>query len=173
MFYSLYYRSEVITIKRKIIIPTLLLTGALAVGTIGITRANAEDTTTYLPIVERLAERFGLNIDEVETVFEEERAEHHAEMLQSFEDRLTEAVTNGKITEVQKQAILEKHEEMAAKMEELRSQNLSGNEMHKQMRAFHEEFKSWAEDQGIEFPFMIFKLDGPRHDERMFIEKLN
>lgn len=148
------------------------MTGLLAVGSIGVLPASAQDTTVYPPIVLRLAERFNLNVEDVEDVFEEERAEHHAEILQSFEDRLTEAVANGKITEDQKQAILDKHEEMQAKMEELRSQDLDREEMHEEMKAYHDELRAWAEEQGIEMPFMTFKFGG-QGGRMKFIEKLN
>ncbi len=141
------------TIKR-IILPTLLLTGALAVGALGISRVSAEEMTSYPPVVQKLAERFGLNVEEVEAVFEEERANHHAEMLTNFEDRLSEAVTNGKITEAQKQAILDKHEEMQAKMDEFR--DLTGQERKAKMDAWHTELRAWAQSQSIDLPFMEF-----------------
>lgn len=141
------------TIK-KIILPTLLLTGALAVGALGISKVSAQDTGSYPPVVQKLAERFGLDVDDVESVFEEERANRHAEMLTKFEDRLSEAVENGKITEAQKQAIIDKHEEMESRMEELR--NLSPEERKTKMDAWHSELKAWAESQNIDLPFMEF-----------------
>lgn len=132
------------------------MTGLLAVGAIGILPAYAEDSTTYAPIVQKLADRFGLNVEDVEEVFDEERAERHAEMLQSFEDRLSEAVTNGKITEEQKQLILDKHEEMQAKMKELKSQDLTREEMQEEMKTYHEELKAWADEQNIDLPLFGF-----------------
>lgn len=158
--------------KKKIFFSSVIMTGLLAVGSLGVLPAGAQETTSYPPIIQRLAERFNLNQDEVAEVFEEERAEHHALMLQSFEDRLSGAVGDGKISEEQKQAILDKHEEMQAKMEELRSQNLTREQMHEQMRAYHQELRAWADEEGIEMPFMTFKFGG--HGDRMkYIEKLN
>src|SRR3989344_2846072 len=135
--------------KKKIFLSSVVMTGLLAVGAIGILPASAQEATDYPTIIQKLAERFGLNVEEVQDVFEEERAEHHAEMLESFEDRLNEAVTEGKITEEQKQTILDKHEELEAKMEELRSQDLTPQQMHQEMRTYHEELKTWVEEQGI------------------------
>jgi len=142
--------------KKKIFISSVVMTGLLAIGAIGVLPAAAQESTTYPPIIQRLADRFGLSVEEIEEVFNEERAEHHAQMLQNFEDRLSEAVTDGSITEDQKQAILEKHEELQAKMEELRSQNLTPEEMHEEMRSYHEELKTWTESQGIDLPFFGF-----------------
>lgn len=148
------------------------MTGILAVGSLGVLPVGAQDTTTYPPIVQRLAERFSLNVEDVKEVFEEERAEHHTKMLKTFEDRLSNAVSEGKITEEQKQLILDKHEEMQAKMQDLKSQDLTREEMHEEMKAYHEELKAWAKEQGIEMPLMAFKFGG--HGDRMkFIEKLN
>lgn len=150
------------------------MTGLLAVGSLGVFPVGAQDSVSYPPIVQKLADRFGLNVEDVEEVFEEERAEHHAQMLQNFEDRLSEAVTEGKITEEQKQTVLDKHEEMLARMEELRSQDLDPEEMHEKMKAYHEELRAWAEEQNIDIPFMAFKVKGPgKGDRMMFIEKLN
>ncbi|OGM31511.1 hypothetical protein A2803_02120 [Candidatus Woesebacteria bacterium RIFCSPHIGHO2_01_FULL_44_21] len=157
--------------KKKIFLSSVVMTGLLAVGAIGILPASAQEATDYPTIIQKLADRFGLNVEEVQDVFEEERAEHHAQMLDSFEDRLSQAVTDGKITEEQKQAILNKHEELTAKMEELRNQNISRDEMHEQMRAYREELKTWAEEQGIEFTFMA--RFGDHHHGGMFLEKLD
>jgi len=150
------------------------MTGILAVGAIRVLPTHAQDSGSYPQVVQRIAEHFGLNQDEVAEVFEEVHAEHHAEMLTSFEDRLSEAVENGDITEDQKQAILDKHEEMQAKMDEIRSQDLSREQMHDQMKAYHEELKAWAENEGIDIPFMNLKFGGNGHGDRMkFMHKLN
>jgi hypothetical protein len=160
--------------KQKIFISSIVMTGLLAVGAIGVLPAGAEDSINHPPIVQRIAEHFGLNQDEVADVFEEVHAEHHTEMLANFEDRLSEQVASGGLTEDQKQAILDKHEEMRAKMEELMSQNLTREEMHQEMRTHHEGLRAWTEEQGIDIPFMTFKFGGPHHGGgHMFIEKLN
>ena len=141
--------------NRKIIIPVVLLSGALAVGSLGLTHAYAQDSAGYSPIVQKIAEKFGLNVSEVQDVFDEARADHHAQMLTNFEGRLTQAVTDGKITEEQKQKILDKHEEMQAKMYEWK--NLTPEGRREKIKAFHEELKTWAEENEIDFPFLIFR----------------
>jgi DNA repair ATPase RecN len=157
-------------LKKKIFISSVVMTGILAVGAIGVLPADAQEANSYPPIIQRLADRFSLNAEEVQVVFEEERADHHSEMLQNFDDRLNNAVSDGKITEEQKAAILDKHEEMQAKMEELLGQDLSREEMHQQMQEYHDELSTWAEELGIEFPYMMMKLGGPgRGGHHMFI----
>jgi hypothetical protein len=77
-------------------------------------------------------------------------------MLTNFEERLTQAVADGKITEEQKEKILDKHEEMQAKMESLK--DLEPEERKAQMQTLHEELKKWAEENNIDFPFFGMKL---------------
>ena len=140
--------------KKRIILPTILLAGALAVGTIGINSVSAQDNSSYPPIVQKLAERFGLSQTDVQEVFDEARADHHAQMLTNFEDRLNQAVSDGKITEDQKQLILDKHEEIQAKMDEL--QSLDPQDRREQMQAYHEELQNWAQDNNIDLPLFGF-----------------
>lgn len=140
--------------KKRIILPTILLAGALAVGTIGINSVSAQDSSSYPPVVQKLAERFGLSQTDVQEVFDEARADHHAQMLANFEDRLNQAVSDGKITEDQKQLILDKHEEIQAKMDEL--QSLDPQNRREQMQAYHEELQNWAEDNNIDLPLFGF-----------------
>ena len=95
-----------------------------------------------------VVERFNLNADEVQEVFEEAREEKKAELQVRFEERLNQAVDEGKVTEEQKEAILAKKAEMREKHEELK--DLSLEERHEAMKALQEEFKSWADENGID-----------------------
>jgi molecular chaperone DnaK (HSP70) len=135
---------------KRIILPAILLTGALAVGAIGVTKVSAANTT-YPPIVQKIAEKFGLNKDDVMSVFEEVHADRHANMMTIFETKLDQAVKDGKITEDQKQKILDKQEEIQAKMDEWK--NLNPDERKAKMKAYRDELQKWAQDNGIKFPF--------------------
>jgi hypothetical protein len=73
-------------------------------------QTNHDDPMSSL--VQRLADRFGLNKDDVQQVFNEEHEARHKEMQELFSQRLEQAVTDEKITETQKQAIISKHDEM-------------------------------------------------------------
>lgn len=90
-------------------------------------------------------------------------------MLANFEDRLSKLVEDGKINEEQKQKIMDKHEEMQAKMDEWK--DLSPEDRQEKMKAFHEEMKTWAQENGIDFPFMVFK-DGEGGFGRGFKAKM-
>lgn len=130
----------------------VLLAGTYAVGNI-----RAEDLDNYPSIVQKIAERFGLNQEEVQGVFDEYREEKHTVMQTHFQDQLSQAVADGKITEEQKQAILAKKDELRAKHTELKS--LTWEEKKEAMNALKTEIQAWAEENGID-PSFLFGMHG-------------
>jgi hypothetical protein len=103
--------------KTKIIISAIAL--ALAGGVIwaSIPKASAQ-TTSGKTIIQRIAEKFGLKETDVQTVFDQERTDKQAEIQSRYEERLAQAVKDGKITEAQKTAILAKQKEIQQKREQ-------------------------------------------------------
>lgn len=146
--------------SKKILIPTLVLGIVSLIGVGSLVRAHAQ-TDTYPPIVQRLAEKFGLNVDEVNQTFAEEREAHQEEMRSQLEERLDTAVAEGKITEAQKAVILEKIGEMQANKGNL--ENLDRETHHTKMRKLHEEFRTWAEENDIDLSeLMPLGSGGPK-----------
>ncbi len=144
--------------KKYLIIPVLglALLGFVVYGT---ARAYAEDESGgYPPLVQKLVERFGLNKEEVKTVFDEARKEHRVEMQTRFENRLNEAIENGDLTDAQKAAILAKKTEMQANHGE--SKDLSPEERQEKMQAQRKEMQTWAEANGIDLSQMGSLLGG-------------
>lgn len=133
--------------KKKIAIAIVALTILTLAGTIGVGKILAEDVNNYPPIISKLVERFGLNEDEVKSVFDEARQEHQAQMQVKFEEKLNQAVNDGKISQEQKNKILAKHEEMCQNKENW--QSLSKEEKREKARELKEEIKNWAEAEGI------------------------
>jgi hypothetical protein len=129
----------------------LLLGLGLAVltgwGWYGTRSARAEEAGFSPSIVERLAERFGLNESEVEGVFDEERQARWEEMREVRENSLEQAVGDGVITLKQKQALLAKFGQMQEEREKHR-----------------EEMKTFMQAQGIDTtklaPYMGFGRHG-------------
>lgn len=138
--------------KKRIILPTVLAVSILFIGILAATKVSAEDSSYYPPIVQKIAEHFNLNVGDVQKVFDEERDERRADKYAFFAERLNDLVSEGKLTEAQKEAILDKHEEMQDKNEEWR--NLSFEERKNKMQETREEFKEWAEEQGINLPLL-------------------
>lgn len=129
---------------------TLAIASAALLGTVGygatIAVAQSADTESH-PMIQRLAEQFGLNEGEVKEVFDEVRADHFARMQESKEERLNRAVNDGVISEEQKQALLEKHQEMWQERKEEREQH-------------REEMDAWFEQEGINHEELMEYIGG-------------
>lgn len=139
---------EVRIMKSNILIRVLgiVLAGSLVLGVTGAYAfRNVYNRST---MIQKLSERFGLNQEEVETFFEEQRAQNQSQMQQRWEERLNQAVAEGKITEEQKQAIIAKREEHRQKMEGL--QDLSPEERRVAMQEYQTEFRNWVEENGLD-----------------------
>jgi hypothetical protein len=111
-------------------------------------------------LVQKIADKFGLNKDEVQAVFDEEHKEMEAKMEGKHEERLSQLVTDGKITEDQKALILQKHKELRESMlndiEEMK--DLSPEERRAEMQARHDELKAWADENDIDPKYLMFAM---------------
>ncbi len=119
----------------KKLLVTLLGVAVLAlVATVGLKTVRADDSTTnYPPLIQKLAEKFNLNQDEVQGVFNDMQQERLQTMQQLREQKLEQAVTDGVITNDQKQALLTKWSEMEQAREKQR-----------------QEMQTWFQQQGID-----------------------
>ncbi len=134
-------------------IATAVAVIGIGAGIVRLATVSADELSTYPPIVQKIADKFNLNVDEVKVVFDQDREDHQAEMEVKMTDRLTDAVTDGKITEAQKDLIIAKHEEIQAKMEEIR--NLTTVEEKKAAKdALRTEIQQWLADNDIDFQFI-------------------
>ena len=144
--------------NKRIILPILAVVaaGTIAVGATTVS-AQSADESSYPSIVTKIAEHFNLNQDEVKAVFDETRGEHQADMEQKMEDRLTASVTAGELTEAQKQAIMQKHEEMQAEREANFDswKNMTQEERRTAMETRHAEMEAWASEQGIDVSLLL------------------
>lgn len=108
-------------------------------------------------VVQELAQKLGVDEAKVQTAFEAIREEHQQEMQKLFDDRLTQAVTDGKITTDQKNAIITMHTEMAQKRDENRAtfQSMTREERQATRQQEHDELEAWAEKQGIDLEYFF------------------
>src|SRR3989344_5428928 len=101
-----------------------LLMIALALTAVGFVVYASENVSAYGDqgamhgtLIQKLVERFGLNEADVQSVFDEVQNDHHQQMQTRFEERLTEEVQNGSITQDQKQMILQKRDDLQKQRE--------------------------------------------------------
>lgn len=119
----------------KRLLTTILTLGVIAsVGYFGTNFVLAdEENPMHQTLVSRIAQKFNLSETDVKAVFESVRDERLEEMKTEREEKLSQAVSDGILTEVQKQALLSKMEELMGE----RQQN-------------KEKLRAWFSEQGID-----------------------
>lgn len=126
---------------------------ALAIIATAITTStivSAQNTAGPNSLVAAIAAKFNLNQADVQEVFDEEYQKHRAEMKAQLEQRLTQAVKNGKITEVQKQAILAKHQEIQySRPNRQEFENLAPEQRRAKMDEKKAEMDEWLSQNGL------------------------
>lgn len=144
--------------KRKYLFPVLGL-AALGIVSLGTLQAMAHDTTTSdgKTIVQKIAEKFNLKESDVQQVFDEHKTELKADMQKRIEDRLSQAVTDGKLTEEQKQKILAKQQELHSQRETMKDQlkDMTPEERRAEMKKHRSELEQWAKDNGIDTQYLM------------------
>ena len=131
---------------------------------------SSDDGTSSL--VDKLASKFNLDKSDVQAVFDEERTERQAERQQEIEERLTQAVTDGKITEDQKDKILAKMKEMESQRESNHDKfkDMTEDERHEAMKSEMDSLKTWADENDIPMEYlgmhMHIRDGGPGGPER-------
>lgn len=146
--------------NKKLVASALILTTVVGLGAVKLNKVYAEESEGPMRRgFQAFIERFNLNEDEVNEFMQEQREEREQYRTQHINDKLADAVAEGKITEAQKEALLEKMAEHHSQADELRQQ--SREEHREQMESHREEFKAWAESQGIDLEELGF-MQGPR-----------
>lgn len=138
--------------KFKFILPTVA-----AMTLISVTPAAAfwpfdnltnKSDTTQSTLLDKIIAKFNLNQDEVEQVMTDYQSERRTQMQSQYEERLNQAVADGKITEEQKQLILEKHNQLQSQWD------AESNERQQH----REEMQAWAAENNIDLSYLGFGM---------------
>lgn len=143
--------------NKKVLLPAVAF-AVLGASIFGVNYAHADQTSNpESTIVQKLADKFNLNKDDVQKVFDEEHAAREAKMQTKNEERLSQLVTDGKITQAQKTLILNKQKEMKAEREANRGSNSTKtqDERKTEMEAKKAELDKWAKDNGIDPQYLM------------------
>lgn len=138
-------------------------TAALAValvaggGAAAVQAAANDSASGPANIITKLAQKFGLKEADVRAVFDEEFAVRKADMQARMQERLNQLVTDGKITEAQKQLIVAKQQELAAaRATEMESfKDKTPEERKALMDQKRTELESWAKANGIDVQYLM------------------
>ena len=136
-------------LKRKVFFPVLAL-AIIGAGLMSTNIVSAQTGTGANSLITAIAQKFNLNENDVKAVFEDQRSKRAANLTQKIEDRVTQAVKDGKITEAQKTAILAKLEEMKNNHPDPSTfKNLTPDQKKTQMAQKKAEMDAWLNQNGI------------------------
>lgn len=140
--------------KRSLLIGVSVASAGLAgVGGVGVASAMTPTDTNSTSIVDRIASKFNLNKDEVQKVFDEAHKERYTEMQAKQQERLEQAVTDGKLTQEQADHITAATKEISTLMQQAKS---SGNSetVRTQIRDKVDALRDWAKENDIDMKYI-------------------
>ena len=122
---------------KKFVAPAFVF-GAIALASIiWAGTASAGNGFSKQEQIQKLAQKLGVEESKVDEAFVQVREERQAEMQEKHEEKLSQAVKDGVLTEDQKSQLAEKQNAHQAEMQNLR-------QTHK------EEMQKWMDEQGID-----------------------
>ena len=155
--------------KTKVALAVTALVGTLALGTsLATNQASAyRGSDSSGSFAQSIAQRFNLDETNVTAFMKEHKQARKEAHLQEKQARLGEAVTNGIITQDQKDALLSKMEEHKSSHDADKSQwkELSHEERREMKDAHHSEMEEWAQSQGIDLD-AIHEFIGEHHGKK-------
>lgn len=109
--------------------------------------ATQSSTASQQTLADKIATKFNLNKDEVQKVFDEDRADHLAQRQADIKTKLDQAVTDKKITQAQEDQIIAKMKELDSFRDTMKDKTDTAS--RDAMKAKMDEFKKWLDDNNI------------------------
>ncbi|HOY46645.1 MAG TPA: hypothetical protein PKU95_03365 [Candidatus Dojkabacteria bacterium] len=141
-------KKKVLTILGASALGTALFVGTAYLTLQSVSALIGLGNGEYPDLIKNLAAKFNADPAEVEQVFEDT----HDQMISS---RLDEAVADGEISAEQKTLILNKMDEVQAKMEEINNQEMTATERRDALESLHDELRDWADENDIPLMFLM------------------
>lgn len=147
-------------IKHKLLLTAAAVVvsgGTMLSSTQVFAQGSTTDTNPMSSLAQRVADKFGLNKEEVQAVFAESRTEMTTKRQTQYEDRLSQLVADGKITDAQKQLIIAKNNELEASRQSKRasSKDQTGDERKAAMESERAALEEWATQNGIDIQYLM------------------
>lgn len=130
--------------------------GLASIASVGLVGAAQSTTSGSNTLVDKIAQKFNLNKDDVQKVFDEDRQTHEAEHGQKQADRIAQAVKDGKLTQEQADKITAKLKELKAQREAERDSMKDKTEEERRiaMETRRAELEKWAKDNNIPLEYL-------------------
>lgn len=151
------------------------LAGITGAGYVYATDASTKDSSGPMDsLVTALSEKFNLNKDEVQQVFDEQRSAMEQQQEDDIKNELAQLVDGGTLTQDQADALLAKRAELQATRQANRESRgddttTSKDDRKAAMDAQRTELQSWAKEQGIDAQYLRFVMGhgGRGHGDMM------
>lgn len=99
--------------------------------------------------VSALAERFNLDESEVQSFFDDQRAEHREEHEAKRAEHIKELIESGTLTQAQADELIALKDEAKSSIEALKESDADREEIKKLMEENRSKVEAWASEQGI------------------------
>jgi hypothetical protein len=110
-------------------------------------------------LIETIAQKFGLDQNKVKAIVNDYQTQQKKRMQKNMEkrqeDKLSQLVKNGKITDAQKQAIIKEMAALKAKYNPETMKNLTPEQRKTQRDEMRNEILSWAKANSIDESYMM------------------
>lgn len=157
--------------RNKFLMTGLIVGTILGTGLFVAQQISAKDSTQnpMSSLVQKIATKFNLQTSDVQAIFDQDRTEREAQMQTEYEATLTKAVTDGKITEAQKQLIIAKNKELETARQTNMDQmkNMTEDQRKTAMDAERTSLEDWLKQNGIDRQYMQSGRGGMHGPEGM------
>lgn len=141
-------------LSKKMIIPMAAI-AVISAGAYGVTKVSAATDTAnpQASLVQKLADTFHVDKSKVQAVFNQNKTDRQAARETTYETRLSQAVTDGKLTPEQKVSILAEHKNLQAELDAVVAG--SGSDRRAAMAKIRTEGQDWAKSANIDAKWLI------------------
>ena len=134
-------------ISYKYIAPAIIVVSALGIAA---TASAATSGGSNSSLAQEIAQKFHLNQADVQSVIDQHRDQKQQDHQQRYENRLSTAVSQNKLSASQKQAILDEHNKL---INEIKS--ASGSNRRQVLQQVRQEAKDWASQNNIDVKWLL------------------
>lgn len=155
-----------ISIKNKLALSALVLTLAGASLFVAAnTYAQSSSPSPMSSLVQRIADRFGLKKEDVQAVFDQERAERQTKKDATYASYLDSLVSGGKITNDQKQALIDKRKQIKQQRQADFSnmKHMTGQERKEARLKERQSLEDWSKQNNIDLKYLMYKIGNKRY----------
>ncbi len=142
------------SLSKKVIIPMAAI-AVIGAGAFGVAQVSAATDTAnpQASLIQKLADTFHVDKSKVQAVFDENKTERQAAHQATYEAKLAQAVTDGKLTAAQKDLVLAEHNKLAAEMKAAATD--TNADRRAAMEKIRQESTDWAKANNVDAKWLM------------------